>query len=713
MKLIQYKILPILLLFFTIGVFGQTDEEKIIIKSNSNIQALNNLKINYQNDFELSKQRIQEYSLIYGYKKYNQYKDGSFDELVDITVDGIPIYNSIQNINAAISSRTNHLNIGGSLGLSLNGQNMEAYIWDGGPVRISHQEFNSRVSIGDGATTLNGNSYHSTHVTGTITAKGINTSAKGMANQSNVITNDWNNDLSEATTAAMNGALLSNHSYGRRSDNLPDWMFGAYSTISRDWDNVMFNAPYYLMIKSAGNDGNNNTYNALPLNGNSGYDKLGPRSTAKNNLVIASVNDAIINSNGELISATVASSSSQGPTDDLRIKPDIAGNGVSVFSTDSDSNNDYRSLSGTSMSSPNVTGSLLLLQQHYNNINSNFMKASTLKGLVLHTADDLGQTGPDAITGWGLLNSKKAAKAITDVNTNSFIEENSLISGGNYNKTVTSDGIAPLVVSISWTDPSGTVNTGTANLSTPVLVNDLDIRITQKGTTYYPYKLTSITTNTEGDNIVDPYEKIIIYNPSGDYDISISHKGNLVGGFQNYSLIITGIESCLDAIIIADDVNSGQIDEQSAKYNIYAINKIHTNSVANYDAGTQVSLKPGFRAYAGSNFKAFIEGCTSQPQPQSLADGSENIKYNVDKLTKKQLKTYPNPTNNILNIESEENMLSWSLTNQYGTVNLNAGVSNSNSKSAEIQMQSLPTGIYYLKVLFADGEYLVKTIIKE
>ena len=53
------------------------------------------------------------------------------------------------------------------------------------------------------------------------------------------------------------------------------------------------------------------------------------------------------------------------------------------------------------MSSPKVVGSLLLLQQHYNQTNGNFMKAATLKSLALHTADDTETDGPDAIWGWG------------------------------------------------------------------------------------------------------------------------------------------------------------------------------------------------------------------------------------------------------------------------------------------------------------------------
>ena len=96
---------------------------------------------------------------------------------------------------------------------------------------------------------------------------------------------------------------------------------------------------------------------------------------SKNNLVVANANDVIYYSNG-FVYTTINSSSSKGPSDDGRIKPDITGNGTGVYSTDSDPNDPsktslYRSATGTSMASPNIAGSLLLLQQYYNELNSN------------------------------------------------------------------------------------------------------------------------------------------------------------------------------------------------------------------------------------------------------------------------------------------------------------------------------------------------------
>ncbi|MGK4566633.1 S8 family serine peptidase [Flavobacterium sp. 3HN19-14] len=74
----------------------------------------------------------------------------------------------------------------------------------------------------------------------------------------------------------------------------------------------------------------------------------------------------------------------------MRIKPDITGNGTNLYSSLESSDSAYGNLTGTSMASPNVMGTLLLLQQHFKNKTQHFMKAATLKALACHTADDAG-----------------------------------------------------------------------------------------------------------------------------------------------------------------------------------------------------------------------------------------------------------------------------------------------------------------------------------
>jgi hypothetical protein len=535
------------ILVFASNVYAQSTEQVQKIRSEYDLVKLETLQKNLKTSENLQKKEAIRIAQQKGWKTTIKKEDGTFMELQKV-VNGQPIYYTTFNVDAARSTRTNHLHSGGSLGLNLMGQGMTAYVWDGGIARASHQEYDgaggtNRFSVYDGSSTLN---FHAAHVTGTIMASGVQPDAKGMAPHSQVRGSDWNSDTSEATSAASSGMLVSNHSYGYATRNqfgqvqLPQHFFGGYIDNSRDWDEIMFNAPNYLMVVAAGNDGNDNTANDNPTGG-SGWDKLTGHATSKNNLVVANAQDANIDANGNLVSVSINSSSSEGPTDDMRIKPDITGNGTGVYSTYQNSDSAYNSITGTSMASPNVTGSLLLLQQHYKNLNSgSFMRSATLKGLALHTADDAGASGPDAVFGWGLLNTKRAAETITANGNGSKIEELTLNSGQTYTITVDSDGTSPLLASISWTDRPGTANT-TVNSTTPVLVNDLDIRVTKGGTTYFPYELTSPTTSAQQDNNVDPYERVDINGASGTYTITVTNKGTLVGGSQAFSLIVTGV----------------------------------------------------------------------------------------------------------------------------------------------------------------------------
>jgi hypothetical protein len=88
-------------------------------------------------------------------------------------------------------------------------------------------------------------------------------------------------------------------------------------------------------------------------------------------------------------------------------------------------------------------------------------------------------------------------------------------------------------------------NTGTVDLKDPVLINDLDIRITKGADTYFPWRLNDIKSSPaiKADNNVDNVEKIEVKDTAeGLYTITVTHKGNLTGGSQDFSLIVSGID---------------------------------------------------------------------------------------------------------------------------------------------------------------------------
>lgn len=533
---------------FSASIFGQSPSDVKEIISHYDLNKIKEKELYYRKKAATEKAKAIAVAQINNWPLVIETKNGSKSELMKLTADGYPIYYTTDNVNAARSTRTNFLHNGGGMGLNLEGQGMTVREWDGGAVRASHTAFGGRVTVvDDPAGALSG---HSTHVCGTMIASANPATVKGMAPQATARTFNWTNDESEALSEIQLGMLVSNHSYGvpisGTGGPLASWIIGAYIYDTAAWDEIAYLSPYYLKVASAGNEGNSNA-NTDPLA--SGFDKLTFDKTAKNIMVVANAQDAVIGANGVLTSAAINSSSSQGPTDDLRIKPDITGNGTSLTSTNSTGNSATAVLTGTSMSSPNVAGTLLLLQQHYKNLYNSFMRSSTLKGLACHTADDGGEIGPDPVWGWGLLNAKKAVETLNTNGLTSWVSEENISQGGTFTMNVNSNGTTPLMASITWTDVAGPVNTGDVpNNPMKALVNDLDIRITQNTATYFPWKLdpndpTGPAIRTS-DNNVDNVEQVKIDSPTaGQYTVTVTHKGNLVNSNQKYSLVITGINS--------------------------------------------------------------------------------------------------------------------------------------------------------------------------
>ncbi len=525
--------------------------------------------------------------------------DGRIRQLVGME-DGRLLYHVTENLNAAISGATNLAQAAPS---SLSGVGVTIGLWEsGGMPRATHQEFGGRVSPKQMAL---GTSDHATHTAGTMIAAGISATASGMAPQATIDAYDSisaNAELTASGAAQPEEAgkiYLSNHSYGgdagweSSANNSWTWFgtgttatafdedFGRYNTSRRDTDAVAYALPYLLMVRSGGNHRNDgpNTGDTVYLSSTSttpiiynptlhppgdgvyrgGYDTLRLDSIAKNVLSVGAVADAVTGGARDLAKATQASFSSWGPTDDGRVKPDLVANGVSLTSSTFTSDTSYGSKSGTSMAAPSVTGSAALLVQLYRSLfPGDAMRASTLKGLLIHTADDLENPGPDYISGWGLLNTMAAANLIRDHAANpgkSRLHEQQLTA------TLTTqthvfrwDGTSPIRVTLCWNDPSGPGLTGADN-RTVTLRNNLDLKlIAPDDTTHRPYVMPFVGTWTQasmsenaitGVNNTDNVEQVYLAAPSvaGVYQAVVSFQGTLTNNAQFYSLLIDGAQN--------------------------------------------------------------------------------------------------------------------------------------------------------------------------
>ncbi len=529
---------------------------------------------------------------------------GNFFALRDFE-NGRALYDETNNVNAAIS--TNAARVRDTDPYKLTGTGMTAGIWE--PIGIAlttHQEFGTRVTNGDAS---DKSTEHATHTAGTIIASGVDAKAKGMAPSAKLRAYNTTNATSEMTTEGAATATdtdaipLSNHSYGTGGigwgivDGIHVWYgtfsddsnpandyetdFGRYNSSSANMDSLVVSLPYYLPFFSAGNAANNGPANGgrwkvagstteyaydpaiHPPRNNSykgGYDHHEGNKLAKNVISIGAANDAITpgTTTRNPANGTITSFSSRGPADDGRIKPDIVANGASLYSTTNTSNTSYTSLSGTSMASPNAAGSALLLQQLYKDKNDGrLMRASTLKALLIHTANDLGTAGPDYTYGWGLMNTFQAAEVIRqdrDTGLDGDIIQQTL------NSTTTSRTYTfkwpadkPIKVTLCWTDPAGATDT-THDNRTADLINNLNLTVTDStGKVFYPYIMPYVgdwtvakidDAATTGVNNTDNVEQINIPARAADtYRVKVSYSGTLQDNQQAFSLIVTGFNA--------------------------------------------------------------------------------------------------------------------------------------------------------------------------
>lgn len=545
---------------------------------------------------------------------------GSF-VLQDFDETGRPQYHATRNANAAISTAVHEVRDADPF--YVNGSGMTVGLWELGSPLTTHQEFGfGRITLKEASPpAIDG---HATHVAGTLAAGGYyDINVKGMAPGALLDAYSATDDLREmtlagaatATEAAEGKLLISNHSYGPNpgwkidnqgnfiwrglytpdADNSDDIdpVFGRYGAEAAQVDGLLLNKAFYLPFFAAGNDRDNGppaTGGPWYLHNTSGtpgyyvpgrdpqgdgqyaggYDTLsGGGTLSKNAMTVGAVKDAAAVGVRVPLLGYMTDFSSWGPADDGRIKPDIVANGQGVLSTGSASDTATATLSGTSMASPNAAGSALLLQQIYQGANGGqAMRASMLKGLIIHTADDLGNTGPDYRFGWGLMNTKAAADLIqpADLEHYRILADEQVTSAALVfrTKVFPAGGTTPLRATICWTDQAGTARTAHDDRA-PVLVNDLNLKVTPMGfTDYQPYVMPFVTGGfqaadrnaaaTNGVNTTDTVEQVFVAAPdTGPHVVEVSIPAAPQDGSQVFSLIVTGIVPPPDIEVLAEN----------------------------------------------------------------------------------------------------------------------------------------------------------------
>lgn len=326
----------------------------------------------------------------------------------------------------------------------LSGDGVTVVVNDDGLVG-PHIDFTGRTLQTDVAQDPVGD--HGDMVAGIVGGAGnLDPTTVGMAPGARIIVEQYQGNLPSTIDLYQDeGAVIFNSSYS-------DGCNAGYTTITRKVDQEIHDNPAIVQVFSAGNEGNSDCgYGA-----GAGWGNItGGHKIAKNCIAVANLTD----------NEMVVSSSSRGPTEDGRLKPDISAYGQGQTSTDP--GNSYSAGGGTSAAAPGVAGSLAVLYEGWRDIHGSDPASGLIKALVLNTADDLGATGPDHVYGWGRLNAARAWQAMSEAH---FIPD--AVDQGQQLQHVIDvpPGVTEVRFMLYWTDPE-------AALQSPVvLVNDLDLQ---------------------------------------------------------------------------------------------------------------------------------------------------------------------------------------------------------------------------------------------
>jgi hypothetical protein len=304
-----------------------------------------------------------------------------------------------------------------------------------------------------------------------------------------------------------------------------------------------------ILVWAAGNEvtsGCPGTFKTIP-----------PPSPAKNTISVGAVSS---------LDEEIAFFSSRGPTDDGRLRPDVAApghekDGLIMKGTHSCVTYIvplYMDMSGTSQASPVVTGAVALALEYWQReIGGDDPSPALVKALVIHGAVDLGEKGPDYTYGYGGLR----IPPILDLIGARAFKETTLDQGQTYRAQFTKTDAAPVKVTLAWTDPPGEL------LSARNLVNDLNLLVIgPDGAEHLPWLLDPANPAqpaSTGVDTLNPVEQVLLEGaPTGDYEVVIAAT-DVPSGPQAASYVFTGLTFVSDGLDDDDDDNTPGDDDDN------------------------------------------------------------------------------------------------------------------------------------------------------
>lgn len=419
-----------------------------------------------------------------------------------------------ENYRGRTDHRSNVISVEYASGLKYNGAGVNIMMSDDGSIG-PHVDYHNRI---DQSQSGNSTGNHGDHVAGIIMGAGNkDPRQRGQSWGADLRVYTYPSGLYDFPSAYVNhGVVITSTSYSNGCNS-------GYTAFAQLMDQTTRDHYSLIHVFSAGNDGGSNCgYGA-----GSGWGNItGGHKVAKNCIAVGNVTNVDV----------IATSSSRGPAHDGRIKPEVVAVGSSVNSTVA--GHSYQAMSGTSMACPGVSGILGQLYHVYKDISGGQNPPSALiKAVVMNTADDLGNAGPDYIYGFGRVNVRRAYRTLV----NQQHIRDSINQGGFRSHTIqVPANTGQLRVMIYWHDPAASVNAPAA------LVNNLNMTVTDPSSTSWnpwilnpaPNAMTLNTPAVRGTDNLNNMEQVTLDNPAaGNYTVNISGASIPSGPYQEYFVV--------------------------------------------------------------------------------------------------------------------------------------------------------------------------------
>lgn len=390
--------------------------------------------------------------------------------------------NNLHRSNALISS------VPGTS--SYTGEGVVAAIGDNGKV-LDHIDYQNRVT-----NLANGNpGNHAEMCAGVLAGAGnLNPLNSGHAPKAELrIYRSYNVLSNMPAPYDNNGVRITSHSLGARCN-------GQYNSATRGTDLTTWNRKGLLNVFSAGNEGTRDC--GYVQTGFKGWGNItGGRKIAKNCITVGGTNDT----------DGIYGNTSRGPSSDGRLKPEVVANATNVLTTKE--GNLYGGPSGTSMACPAVAGILAQMIDAWDDTHSGDAPAALLKGILMNTAEDLGNPGPDFKYGYGRVNALRAVRTLVN---NQYVTGTLSQGLSNTHALPIPANAKEVRVMLCWTDRPASSG------ATDVLINDLDLSGSVGASNFLPWVLDYSPSNaalssnaTHGVDSRNNHEQIIIENTWG------------------------------------------------------------------------------------------------------------------------------------------------------------------------------------------------------